>query len=107
MKNRLTGKFSIFFAILLLVCACAAITVSATEELPSATVLSKNLEYGKELYLYFAIDDTEAKGEEIEVLIYTEDPTANSSATSYKATRSTSSGSVAVRRMSRRYSITL
>lgn len=91
MKNRLTGTFSIVFVILLLVCACVAITVSATEaeELPSATVLSKNLEYGKELYLYFAIDDTEANGEEIEVLIYTEDPTANTSAATYKATKST------------------
>ena len=74
----------VILALSLMICTAFALTASANEEAePYATVLKKNVEYGSELYLYFGIDDTTAEGKEIEVLIYSENPTVNPDATPF------------------------
>ena len=88
--KKATKVLLAILALSLMICTLFALTASANEEAePYATVLKKNVEYGSELYLYFGIDDTTAAGNDIEVLIYTENPTANPDATVFNATKST------------------
>ncbi|MBQ8320865.1 MAG: hypothetical protein IJX92_00690 [Clostridia bacterium] len=52
----------------------------------SPKIVSKSVSYEDNVYLYYAVNNTYLEeGQELEVLLYNEDPTKNASATVYKA----------------------
>ena len=58
-------------------------TAGAEEEL-SVEITKKNIAYGDTVKVLFAVDDTNAGGNEVEILYYLEDPQANPDAKAYK-----------------------
>ena len=76
------------FQILTLVLSLAVLTVglcfaaSAADE-PSVSINARNVSYGDTVKILFAVDDTNADGNEIEVIYYLEDPIANPAAQGY------------------------
>ena len=76
------------FQILALVLSLAVLTVglcfaaSAADE-PSVSINARNVSYGDTVKILFAVDDTNAGDNEIEVIYYLEDPIANPAAQGY------------------------
>ena len=72
------------FVLALSIAMICGICVSAGGAEPK--IVSKSAYFGDQTYLYFAVNDTSlAEGEELEVLLYTENPKANSQAQAFKA----------------------
>ena len=84
--KKILKIFSITAILAIALCLAIGFSVSADEGAP--TIISKNIAYGESVYLYVAVDNSGFENADIEVLFYTEDPSANTSATAYKATKS-------------------
>lgn len=90
MKNTKLVKILLAsITVVLLLCLAIGVTVSAEGE-ASPEIISKNAYFGDQTYLYFAVDNsTLTEGDELEVLLYAEDPRVNSEAEVFKAQAST------------------
>ena len=85
--NKKTVKI---LALVLSICALIAcaigIGVSAETEEPTLEILSKNMSYGSNFKLAFAVNtDGVAEDQTVEVLLYAEDPATNPDTAVYKA----------------------
>ena len=89
--NKKTVKNLSLAAMICALLACViGFSVSAEDEAPTLDIISKNMSYGSNFKLAFAVDNTGVEdGQEIEVLLYQEDPAVNPEATAYKADLST------------------
>ena len=84
MKNKKSLRIliaALAFAILT-VALCFAAFAEETPEL-SVKILAKNVAYDEVVKVLFAVDDTAAGGNEVEVIYYVEDPTVNTQAKAY------------------------
>lgn len=84
MKNKKSLRIliaALAFAILT-VALCFAAFAEETPEL-SVKILAKNVAYDDVVKVLFAVDDTAAGGNEVEVIYYVEDPTVNTQAKAY------------------------
>ena len=90
MKNTKLVKILLAsITVVLLLCLAIGVTVSAEGE-ASPEIISKNAYFGDQTYLYFAVDNsTLTEGDELEVLLYAEDPRVNPEAEEFKAQAST------------------
>ncbi len=90
MKNgKLIKILLAVITVALLSCMAIGFAVSAEGE-ASPKIISKNAYFGDQTYLYFAVDNTSLNdGEELEVLLYAEDPRDNPEAKVYTAAPST------------------
>ena len=87
--NKKTVKIlSLALALCALLACVIGFSVSATET-PTLDILSKNMVYGSNFKLAFAVDTTGVAADQtVEVLLYAEDPAVNPDTTAYKATLS-------------------
>jgi len=74
----------------LMIGAMVGINVAAEEgevvSVEQPKIVSKSVYYGDQVYLYYAVNNSAlAEGQELELLLYVEDPTVNSEAVAYKA----------------------
>ena len=86
MNKKLAKILALVLTTAALLALAIGFSVSAEEEAPTLDILSKNMSYGSNFQLAFAVDNTGiAEGQEIEVLLYAEDPSVNPEATAHKA----------------------
>ncbi len=82
MKN--TKAFKILtLALTLAVLAVGLCFIASAEEELSVSIIAKNVSYDDTVKVMFAVDDTNAGENEVELLYYLEDPTVNPDATAY------------------------
>ena len=87
MNKKLTKILSLVFVVVAMLALAIGFSASAETEEPTLDILSKNMSYGSNFKLAFAVDNTGvADDQTIEVLLYAEDPALNPEATAYKAT---------------------
>ena len=88
MKKSKFIKILATAASLVLVILALAITVGAedSQEL-SVEINARNVSYGEYVKILFAVDDTNAGGNEVEVIYYLEDPAVNPDAPSWKGVK--------------------
>lgn len=87
MNKKLTKILSLVFVVVAMLALAIGFSASAETEEPTLDILSKNMSYGSNFKLAFAVDNTGvANDQTIEVLLYAEDPALNPEATAYKAT---------------------
>ena len=81
---------SLVFVLALAAALIFGISAMAADESAAAPkIVSKSAYFGDQTYLYFAVNDSSlADGEELEVLLYTEDPTVKTGAEAFKASPS-------------------
>ena len=85
MKNKKAIKFTILaLSLVLIIGAAIGIGVSAEGEELSVEITKRNIAYGDVIKVLFAVDDTNAGGNDVEMLYYLEDPQANPDAKAYK-----------------------
>ena len=81
MKTLKSTKLTaLLISAVLIIAAIAGITASAEEGEPSLEIFSKNLSYGGTISIAFAVDAENIKAEDVELLIYTSEPTEDSKA---------------------------
>lgn len=85
MKNQKAFKI-LTLALTLAVLAIGFCFAAAAADEPSVSIIAKNVSYDDVVKVMFAVDDTKAGENEIELLYYLEDPTVNPNATAYKGT---------------------
>ena len=86
MNKKSVKILALVLSIAALLALAVGFSVSAAEE-PTLDILSKNMSYGSNFKVAFAVDNTGvAEGQELEVLLYAEDPAKNPETAVYKAT---------------------
>lgn len=86
MNKKITKILVLALAVAALFALAIGFSASAETEEPTLDILSKNMSYGSNFKLAFAVDNTGvAEGQTIEVLLYAEDPAVNPETTAYKA----------------------
>ena len=84
MKNTKALKLIVLALSLILIIGMAVGFAASAEEELSVEITKKNLSYGEQVQILFAVDDTNAGGKEIEILYYLDDPQSNPDAKAYK-----------------------
>ena len=83
MKNsKFTKIFATVASLLVLILAIGVVAGAEGEEL-SVKINARNVSYGDTVKILFAVDDTNAGDNEVEILYYLEDPIANPAAQAY------------------------
>ena len=83
MKKANVLKLLVLALCVTLLGAVAVFSASAEESELSVSIIAKNVSYDDVVKVMFAVDDSNAGGNEIEVLYYLEDPIANPEAKAY------------------------
>ena len=87
MNKKITKILSLAIAVAALLALAIGFSVSAETEEPALDIISKNMSYGSNFKLAFAVDNTGvADNQTVEVLLYAEDPALNPDTPVYKAT---------------------
>ena len=87
MNKKLAKILALVLTTAALLALVIGFSASAAEENPTLDILSKNMSYGSNFKLAFAVDNTGVtEDQEIEVLLYAEDPAMNPDTAAYKAT---------------------
>ena len=85
MKNKKAIKLTLLaLSLVLIIGAAIGFSVSAEGEELSVEITKRNIAYGDVIRVLFAVDDTNAGGNDVEMLYYLEDPQSNPDATAYK-----------------------
>jgi hypothetical protein len=87
MKNNKAIKLTLIaLSLVLIIGAAVGIFASAEGEELSVEINARNISYGDVIKVLFAVDDTNAGGNDVEILYYLDDPQSNPDAKAYKGT---------------------
>lgn len=75
-----TKLIALLISAVLLIATIAGISASAEEGTPSLEIFSKNLSYGGTISIAFAVDAENIDSKDVELLVYTSEPTEDSEA---------------------------